>query len=60
MKRWKNCEVSRSEAPVLKDFLATNNIQFETCEAYNLIHFEVLADDLECEHINKFISDNFQ
>ena len=38
---WLNTEITTEEAEILKDFLDENDIEYETSEAYDLIHFEI-------------------
>ena len=56
---WLNTEVTREEAEMLKDFLDENDIEYETSEAYDLIHFEINVNDYERNAINDFIDENF-
>ncbi len=54
-----NTEVTTEEAEMLKDFLDENDIEYETSEAYDLIHFEINVNDYERNAINDFIDENF-
>ena len=56
---WFNTEVTTEEAEMLKDFLDENDIEYETSEAYDLIHFEINVNDYERNAINDFIDENF-
>ncbi len=56
---WLNTEVTTEEAEMLKDFLDENDIEYETSEAYDLIHFEINVNDYERNAINDFIDENF-
>lgn len=56
---WLNTEVTKEEAEMLKDFLDENDIEYETSEAYDLIHFEINVNDYERNAINDFIDENF-
>lgn len=56
---WLNTEVTKEEAEMLKDFLDENDIEYETSEAYDLIHFEINVNDYEKDAINCFIDENF-
>lgn len=56
---WLNIEVTTEEAEMLKDFLDENDIEYETSEAYDLIHFEINVNDYERNAINDFIDENF-
>lgn len=59
MRKWLNTELTKEEAEMLKDFLNENDIEYETSEAYNLIHFEINVNEYEKEAINGFIDENF-
>jgi hypothetical protein len=56
---WLNTEVTTEEAEMLKDFLNENDIEYETSEAYDLIHFEINVNEYEKDAINCFIDENF-
>ena len=56
---WLNTEVTTEEAEMLKDFLDENDIEYETSEAYDLIHFEINVNEYEKDAINDFIDENF-
>ena len=56
---WLNTEVTTNEAEILKDFLDENDIEYETSEAYDLIHFEINVNDYERNAVNDFIDENF-
>lgn len=56
---WLNTEVTTEEAEMLKDFLDENDIEYETSEAYDLIHFEINVNEYEKDAINCFIDENF-
>lgn len=56
---WLNTEVTTEEAEMLKEFLDENDIEYETSEAYDLIHFEINVNDYERNAINDFIDENF-
>lgn len=56
---WLNTEVTVEEAEMLKDFLDENDIEYETSEAYDLIHFEINVNEYEKDAINCFIDENF-
>jgi hypothetical protein len=58
-KTWLNTEVTKEEAEMLKDFLDENDIEYETSEAYDLIHFEINVNEYEKDAINCFIDENF-
>ena len=56
---WLNTEVTKEEAEMLKDFFEENDIEYETSEAYDLIHFEINVNEYEKDAINCFIDENF-
>ena len=56
---WLNTEITTEEAEILKDFLDENDIEYETSEAYDLIHFEINVNEYERNAINDFIDENF-
>jgi hypothetical protein len=56
---WLNTEVTVEEAEMLRDFLDENDIEYETSEAYDLIHFEINVNEYEKDAINCFIDENF-
>lgn len=56
---WLNTEVTKEEAEMLREFLFENDIEFETSEAYDLIHFEINVNEYEKDAINCFIDENF-
>lgn len=56
---WLNTEVTTEEAEMLKEFLDENDIEYETSEAYDLIHFEINVNEYEKDAINCFIDENF-
>lgn len=58
-KTWLNTEVTVEEAEMLRDFLDENDIEYETSEAYDLIHFEINVNEYEKDAINCFIDENF-
>lgn len=56
MKQWYNVELSKEDAEKLKAYLKDNGIYFEPSSCYNLIHFEVKADEEELDKVNAFLS----
>jgi hypothetical protein len=56
---WLNTEVTKKEAEMLREFLNENDIEYETSEAYDLIHFEINVNDYEKNAVNDFIDENF-
>lgn len=55
MKLYKNVELSKNDAEELKVFLKKSKIKFETSQADNLIHFEILVNQFEEKAINNFL-----
>ena len=55
MKHFYNVELNKEEAEKLKHFLKMNGIYFEPSSCYNLIHFEVKADEMEYKKVNEFL-----
>lgn len=55
MKLYKNVELSKNDAEELKVFLKKTKIKFETSQADNLIHFEILVNQFEEKAINNFL-----
>ena len=56
MKHFYNVELNHEDAEKLKAYLRENGIYFEPSFCYNLIHFEVKADEQEFEKVNKFLA----
>ena len=57
-RRYMNVELHKGkEANDFRSFLKENDIYYEASEAYNMIHFEVLVNDIEGEDCNKYLSD---
>ena len=56
MKRFYSVELNKEKAEKLKAYLKENGIYFEPSACYNLIHFEVEADKMELEKVNKFLA----
>ena len=54
---WKNVELNQNDANELKDFLNDYDIEFESSECYDKIHFEILVDEYEAEAINDFLDE---
>ena len=55
MKHFYNAEINKEDAEKLKAYLKENGIYFEPSACYNLIHFEIKADETELEKVNKFL-----
>lgn len=55
MKQFYNVELNKDDAEKLKVFLKANGIYFEPSSCYNLIHFEIEADETELKAINNFL-----
>lgn len=56
-RKWLNVELSQADANELKDFLNDNDIEFESSEYYDKIHFEVLVNKYEKEAVNDFLNE---
>ena len=56
-RKWLNVELSQADANELKDFLNDNDIEFESSECYDEIHFEVLVDEYEKKAVNDFLNE---
>lgn len=54
-KKYRNVEVTVNEAEALRVFLKQNEIEYESSQCYDMIHFEILCDDDEKDAINDFI-----
>ena len=57
MKRFYNAELNKEDAEKLKAYLKENGIYFEPSACYNLIHFEIKADEAELKKVNKFLAE---
>ena len=57
MKHFYNVELNEDKAEKLKAYLKDNGIYFEPSACYNLVHFEVKADEAELKRINKFLAE---
>lgn len=55
MKHFYNVELNKEDAEKLKVFLKENGIYFEPSSCYNLVHFEVKADEAELKMVNDFL-----
>ena len=55
MKHWYSVELNKDDAEKLKGHLKANGIYFEPSSCYNLIHFEIKADNKEVEKVNSFL-----
>ncbi len=55
MKRFYNAELNKEEAEKLKAYLKENGVYFEPSACYNLIHFEIKADEAELKKVNEFL-----
>ena len=52
---WKNIELGKENAKLLRIFLSSQGIRYETSSAYNLVHFEILVDEATESRINEFL-----
>ena len=57
MKHFYNVELNKEDAEKLKAYLKDNGIYFEPSSCYNLVHFEVKADEMELEKVNQFLAE---
>ena len=55
MKNFYSVELKKEKAEKLKSYLKENGIYFEPSACYNLIHFEIKADEKELEKVNGFL-----
>ena len=55
MKHFYNVELNKEDAEKLKVFLKENGIYFEPSSCYNLVHFEVKANEAELKMVNDFL-----
>ena len=55
MKPFYNVELDKDKAEEFKAFLKSNGIYFEPSSCYNLIHFEIKADEMELKMVNDFL-----
>lgn len=55
MKNFYSVELNMEDAEKLKAYLRSNGIYFEPSSCYNLVHFEVKADESELKQINAFL-----
>lgn len=55
MKTWYSVELNKENAEKLKAFLKENGIYYEPSSCYNLIHFEIKADEANAEKIDAFL-----
>lgn len=55
MKKYYNAELNKDDAEKLKAFLKSEGIYFEPSSCYNLIHFEIKADEAELKKVNDFL-----
>ena len=55
MKNFYNVELNKEDAEKLKAYLKANGIYFEPSSCYNLIHFEIKADEKELKKVNGFL-----
>lgn len=54
---WLNTNVTKRQAELLGSFLYENDIEFETSEYYDRVHFEVNVDEYERDAINSFLDE---
>ncbi len=56
--KWYNVELNIDEARMFECFLKDNKIAYEASGCFNLIHFEVLLNDVSLSHVCKWIDEN--
>jgi hypothetical protein len=54
MRKWRNVELNRRQAEMLKCFLDEYDITYEASECYDDIHFEIACDEVERDAIEEF------
>ena len=52
---WLNVELNKTDAIAFRHWLKANGIKYEASSAYNLIHFEMLADRETVRKANAFL-----
>ena len=55
MRKYYNVELNKDDAEKLKEFLKLNGIYFEPSSCYNLIHFEIEANEKEIKKVGDFL-----
>lgn len=55
MKHFYSVELNEKDAEKLKVYLKESGIYFEPSSCYNLIHFEVKADEAEYKKVNDYL-----
>lgn len=53
---WKNVELKKSVSGRFKEYCRDMHLKYETSEAGEYIHFEVLVSDEELSKANEFLS----
>ena len=54
--KYYNIELIKEDAEILKEYLHTNKIYFETSGCGNLIHFEIKLNRTQYENASNFIN----
>ena len=54
--KYYNIELIKEDAEILKEYLHTNKIYFETSGCGNLIHFEIKLNKSQYENASSFIN----
>lgn len=54
--KYYNIELIKKDAEILKEYLHTNKIYFESSGCGNLIHFEIKLNKVQLEKANNFIN----
>lgn len=52
MKKWVNVELNKKDADIFRVELLNRRIKYDTSGCWDLVHFEVLADEKEIEELN--------
>lgn len=52
---WLNVELNKADAIAFQHWLKANGVKYEVSSAYNLIHFEILADRETVRKANAFL-----
>lgn len=53
--KWYSCELDKHEAEMLKGFLRSNNVKFESAQCYNLVMVSAFCSEEMMRKCNDFI-----
>lgn len=56
-KQWFNVELTKDDATRFRNFCKGYGVKFETSQAGNLVHFEVLCDLYDLKTLDSFLAD---